>query len=40
MIELVALAVKNNCVGGDRDIFMSMFSVDHLGFGAELYKQN
>lgn len=36
IIELVALAVKSSWVGGNRDIFMSLFSASGLGFAAAL----
>ena len=32
IIELVALAVKNGWAGGDKNIFMSIFFADDLGF--------
>ena len=36
IIELVALAVKSSWVGGNGDIFMSLFSASGLGFAAAL----
>ena len=33
---MVALVVKSGWVGGDRAIFMSIFSVDSLAFAAAL----
>ena len=33
-IELVPLSVKKSLVGSDRDIFVSVFSGDRLGFAA------
>ena len=36
MIELVALVVKVSWVGGDRNIFVSIFSADCFGFTAAL----
>ena len=36
IIELVELAVNSACVSGDRNVFMSIFFADDLGFGAAL----
>ena len=36
IIELEALAVKSSWVGGNSDIFMSLFSASGLGFAAAL----
>ena len=36
IIELEALTVKSSWVGGNRDIFMSLFSASGLGFAAAL----
>ena len=36
IIELVALAVKSGWVGGDKNIFMSIFFAGGLSFGAAL----
>ena len=36
IIELVALIVKRGSIGGDKNIFMSMFFAGGLGFGAVL----
>ena len=35
-MQLVALAIKSISVVGDRDVFMSTFSIGWLGFGAAL----
>ena len=36
IIELVALAVKSSWVGGDKNIFMSIFFAGGLSLGAAL----
>ena len=36
IIALITLAVKSSWVGGDRYIFMSIFSADDLSFAAAL----
>ena len=35
-IELVVLAVKSSRVGGDRDVFVLIFSADCFGFAAAI----
>ena len=36
IMEFVALAVKSGWVGGNGNIFISIFLADGLGFGADL----